>query len=103
MENLRKVLEDCGSSLKHVVQTRNFVRDPEDGALFNQLYREYFSAPFPARTTLSRLELSETLLGNRKSAQSNSAISLRASGDAGASWDSSFSKKLPEPSSGRCT
>jgi 2-iminobutanoate/2-iminopropanoate deaminase len=60
IENMRKVLEDCGSSLKHVVQTRNYVRDPEDNALYNQLYREYFSAPFPARTTITHC-LSESL------------------------------------------
>ena len=52
VENLRRVLEAAGSDLAHVVQTRNYVRDAEDVPLFNQLYREYFSAPFPARTTI---------------------------------------------------
>lgn len=53
VENLRKVLETAGSDLKHVVQTRNYVRDPEDLPAYNALYREYFSAPFPARTTIT--------------------------------------------------
>lgn len=53
VENLRKVLESAGSDLKHVVQTRNYVRDSEDLPLYNALYREYFSAPFPARTTIT--------------------------------------------------
>lgn len=53
VENLRKVLESAGSDLKHVVHTRNYVRDPEDLPLYNALYREYFSAPFPARTTIT--------------------------------------------------
>ena len=53
VENLRKVLAAAGSDLAHVVQTRNYVRDAEDVPLFNQLYREYFSAPFPARTTIT--------------------------------------------------
>ncbi|EIM29964.1 RidA family protein [Microvirga lotononidis] len=53
IENLRKVLEDADSDLAHVVQTRNYVRDPEDVAEFNQIYGEYFSAPFPARTTIT--------------------------------------------------
>lgn len=53
IENLRKVLEDADSDLAHVVQTRNYVRDPEDVAEFNRIYREYFSAPFPARTTIT--------------------------------------------------
>jgi 2-iminobutanoate/2-iminopropanoate deaminase len=38
--NVAKVLEAAGS-------------DPEDLALYNQLYREVFSAPFPARTTIT--------------------------------------------------
>lgn len=53
VENLRKVLAAAGSDLAHVVQTRNYVRDAEDVPLFNKLYREYFSAPFPARTTIT--------------------------------------------------
>ena len=53
VENLRKVLQGAGSDLAHVVQTRNYVRDPEDVVLFNKLYREYFAAPFPARTTIT--------------------------------------------------
>jgi len=53
VENLRKVLQAAGSDLAHVVQTRNYVRDPEDLALFNKLYREYFTVPFPARTTIT--------------------------------------------------
>jgi 2-iminobutanoate/2-iminopropanoate deaminase len=53
VENLRKVLEAAGSDLKHVVQTRNYVRDPANVSRYNELYREYFSAPFPARTTIT--------------------------------------------------
>jgi 2-iminobutanoate/2-iminopropanoate deaminase len=54
IENLRTILEDSGSELAHVVKTHNFVREPEDVAKFNELYREYFSAPYPARTTICR-------------------------------------------------
>lgn len=53
IENVRKVLEAAGSDLEHVIQTRNYVRDAEDVPLYNQLYREYFKAPFPARTTIT--------------------------------------------------
>ena len=53
VENLRKVLEAAGSDLAHVVQTRNYVRDAADVPRYNELYREYFSAPFPARTTIT--------------------------------------------------
>jgi 2-iminobutanoate/2-iminopropanoate deaminase len=53
VENLRDVLRAAGSDLAHVVQTRNYVRDPANVARFNELYREYFSAPYPARTTIT--------------------------------------------------
>jgi len=60
LDNLRQVLEDAGSCLRQVIQTRNYVRDPKDLPLYNQLYREYFQAPFPARTTITSC-LPETL------------------------------------------
>jgi 2-iminobutanoate/2-iminopropanoate deaminase len=53
MENVRKVLAAAGSDLGHVIQTRNYVRDAADVPLYNQLYREYFSEPYPARTTIT--------------------------------------------------
>ncbi len=53
VENLRKVLQSAGADLADVVQTRNYVRDAEDLPLFNRLYAEYFSTPYPARTTIT--------------------------------------------------
>jgi 2-iminobutanoate/2-iminopropanoate deaminase len=52
MENVKRVLAAANSDLSHVVQTRNYVQRSADLPLFNQLYRTYFSAPFPARTTI---------------------------------------------------
>lgn len=53
IENMRDVLKAVGCDLSHVVQTRNYVRDASDVPEFNRLYREYFKAPFPARTTIT--------------------------------------------------
>ena len=53
VENLRKVLEGAGSDLAHVIQTRNYIRDPANVARYNELYREYFTAPYPTRTTIT--------------------------------------------------
>lgn len=53
VENLRRILEAAGSDLDHVVQTRNYVDKAEDLPLYNQLYREYFKAPYPTRTTIT--------------------------------------------------
>lgn len=60
LANMEKILKDCGSDLAHVVQTRNYVRYPEDLADYNRLYREFFREPFPARTTITNC-LSGTL------------------------------------------
>jgi len=53
IQNLAKVLADSGSDLAHVVQTRNYVRDVDDLAAFNSIYREFFREPYPARTTIT--------------------------------------------------
>ena len=51
-ENVKKILLAAGLDFSDVVQVRNYVGRQEDLAEFNQIYREYFSSPFPARTTL---------------------------------------------------
>jgi 2-iminobutanoate/2-iminopropanoate deaminase len=61
MENVKRVLAAANSDLAHVVQTRNYVQRSADLQLFNQLYRTYFSPPFPARTTILNC-LGEALL-----------------------------------------
>jgi 2-iminobutanoate/2-iminopropanoate deaminase len=53
IENMRDVLAAAGCSLKDVVQTRNYVNDPADVPEYNRIYREYFSDPMPARTTIT--------------------------------------------------
>jgi 2-iminobutanoate/2-iminopropanoate deaminase len=53
VENLRKVLKTAGCDLCDVIQTRNYIRDAANGPLYNELYREYFKAPLPARTTIT--------------------------------------------------
>jgi 2-iminobutanoate/2-iminopropanoate deaminase len=52
MENVKKVLAGAGLTLADVVQVRSYVNAQSDLAEYNKLYREYFTAPFPARTTL---------------------------------------------------
>jgi 2-iminobutanoate/2-iminopropanoate deaminase len=51
-ENLGKILQASGLSFADVVQVRNYVNQQEDLAEFNQIYREFFREPFPARTTI---------------------------------------------------
>lgn len=51
-ENMRAILEAAGSSLEHVVKCNVYLRDINDFAAMNEVYRTYFSTPFPARTTI---------------------------------------------------
>lgn len=53
MANVESVLASAGLTLRDVVRVTSYIRDPDNGPLYNELYREYFSAPLPARTTLS--------------------------------------------------
>ncbi len=51
-ENLRAILQAAGASLDHVVKCNVYLRDIDDFAAMNEVYATYFSAPFPARTTI---------------------------------------------------
>jgi 2-iminobutanoate/2-iminopropanoate deaminase len=52
LANLRAVLEAAGSSLDHVVKCNVYLRDINDFAAMNEVYETFFTAPFPARTTI---------------------------------------------------
>ncbi len=52
-DNLGKVLAGAGLDFSHVIRVGCYVRDPQDLAKFNEIYREYFKAPFPARSTIT--------------------------------------------------
>jgi len=51
-ENLRAILQAAGSSLDHVLKCNVYLRDINDFAAMNEVYETFFSAPFPARTTI---------------------------------------------------
>lgn len=51
-ENLRAILQAAGSSLDHVMKCNVYLRDINDFAAMNEVYESFFSAPFPARTTI---------------------------------------------------
>jgi 2-iminobutanoate/2-iminopropanoate deaminase len=51
-ENLRAILEAAGASLDDVLKCNVYLRNIDDFAAMNEVYATYFSAPFPARTTI---------------------------------------------------
>lgn len=52
IENVKNVLAGAGLTLADVVQVKSYVREASDVAEYNKLYREYFSEPLPARSTI---------------------------------------------------
>jgi enamine deaminase RidA (YjgF/YER057c/UK114 family) len=54
VENLRKVLESAGSDLRHVVQTRNYVRDPANVASTGRISRRRIPRAPRSRTACPR-------------------------------------------------
>lgn len=53
IENMRAVLERHGSGLRHVVKCTIFLADIADWPAFNEVYREFFKTPLPARSALA--------------------------------------------------
>ena len=51
-ENIRAILQAAGSSLDDVLKCNVYLRDIKDFAAMNAVYETFFSAPFPARTTI---------------------------------------------------
>ena len=52
MENIRILLEAAGSGLDRVLKTTVYLANMDDFARMNELYKTYFSEPYPARTTI---------------------------------------------------
>lgn len=51
-DNLSAVLASCGLTFADVVKVSVFLADIGDFGVFNDVYRQYFTEPFPARTTI---------------------------------------------------
>jgi len=52
IENIRAVLGRHGAALKDVVKCTAFLADIGEWAAFNAVYKEFFKAPYPARSAL---------------------------------------------------
>lgn len=52
LENIKAILESIGGSLNNVVKTTVFMVDLSEFSEMNEVYKEYFSSNFPARSTV---------------------------------------------------
>lgn len=53
LENVSAVLTAAGLSMDDVVKTTVFLADMSDFAAMNEVYSQYFNAPFPARSAVA--------------------------------------------------
>ena len=51
--NAKAILEMAGLNLSNVVKTTVFLADMGDFAAMNEVYAQFFSAPFPARSAVA--------------------------------------------------
>ena len=50
LENCREVLKAAGADFKDVVKTTVFLTDMDEFAAVNEVYKQYFATPYPARS-----------------------------------------------------
>ncbi len=52
LSNVRRVLEQAGASLADVVSVTVHLARADDWATMNSVYKEFFTLPYPSRTTV---------------------------------------------------
>ena len=57
MENIKGLLAAAGADFNHVVRTTVFMVDLGEFAAMNEIYASYFTAPYPARSTVQVVKL----------------------------------------------
>ena len=53
LTNMQHILQQAGCDMQHVVKTSVFLADMNDFAEMNEVYAEFFKAPFPARSAVA--------------------------------------------------
>jgi 2-iminobutanoate/2-iminopropanoate deaminase len=57
MENIKALLEAAGAGFNNVARTTVFMVDLGEFAQMNEVYSKYFTAPYPARSTVQVVKL----------------------------------------------
>lgn len=61
-ESMKALLEAAGSSCEDVVKTTVFIKDMNDFAALNEIYADYFTGDFPARSCVEVARLPKDVL-----------------------------------------
>lgn len=61
-DSMKALLEAAGSSCEEVVKTTVFIKDMNDFAALNEIYAQYFTGAFPARSCVEVARLPKDVL-----------------------------------------
>lgn len=53
LQNLKDVLTKAGASMKNVMKVRIYLTDMDDYRTMNEIYKEFFPSPAPARVAIA--------------------------------------------------
>lgn len=62
LENVRAILEEAGSGMEKIVKTTVYLSDMANFAKMNEVYKEFFSGDFPARSAFQVARLPKDAL-----------------------------------------
>ena len=62
LTNIKNILAEAGLTMANVVKTSVFLADMNDFAEMNEVYAQFFEAPFPARSAVAVKDLPKAAL-----------------------------------------
>lgn len=62
LKNIQAILEAADFSMRDVVQVTTYLADLGDFAKYNEIYKQYFNEPYPARATVGCQLLMHTFI-----------------------------------------
>lgn len=62
LTNVKNLLSAAGTSIEKVIKTSVFIKDMNDFTAINEIYAQYFTEPFPARSCVEVARLPKDVL-----------------------------------------
>lgn len=62
MTNVKNLIADAGGSIENTVKTTVFIQNMSDFAKINEIYAEFFTEPYPARSCVEVAKLPKDVL-----------------------------------------
>ena len=62
LKNVKNLIESAGGSMDNVVKTSVFIKNMDDFAKINEIYAEFFTEPYPARSCVEVARLPKDVL-----------------------------------------